>query len=301
MKYSEFAPLIGFEKINNIYVNEIDGYKIYFKDFQFLTLTIPSIYIPLSQEISKEYIKKLTHAVDDNFCAIYSINDKPNVAVVSLIEGKMDKKETQDKLIEEIKLAINTLKADGYTPMINSPFTGNETPYISYGLDYLPIEEEYRLKKIAEIKSNLGNTPKYRYVISILFSLIFASIGLLPALLLCIYKDYYFTGFVCLMPLGSTLGYYLSRVESKKWIKITTALIGILFIVCFSIYSIPHMAEARNLSILKYMKYHKFQGLRKVIFSLLISYSGFGSIKMLEKRKHDYNKELDEFLYDSER
>ena len=134
----------------NIYVNEIDGYKIYFKDFQFLTLTIPSIYIPLSQEISKEYIKKLTHAVDDNFCAIYSINDKPNVAVVSLIEGKMDKKETQDKLIEEIKLAINTLKADGYTPMINSPFTGNETPYISYGLDYLPIEEEYRLKKIAE-------------------------------------------------------------------------------------------------------------------------------------------------------
>ena len=100
------------------------------------------------------------------------------------------------------------------------------------------------------------------------------------------------------MPLGSTLGYYLSRGESKKWIKITTALIGILFIVCFSIYSIPHMAEARNLSILKYMKYHKFQGLRKVIFSLLISYSGFGSIKMLEKRKHDYNKELDEFLLD---
>lgn len=301
MNYEKFASLIGFKKINNIYVNEFDGYKVYFKDYQLLTLNIPSIYIPLDKEIDKEYIKKLTHSVDDNYCAIYGINNKPNIAVVSLIEGNMEKEDVQNKLISEIKLAINTLKNDGYGPMINSPFTGNETPYISYGLDYLPIEEEYRLKKIEEIKSNIVSSPKYRYVISLILSLLFATIGLLPALLLCIYKDYYFTGFVCLMPLGSTLGYYLSKVESKKWIKLTTSLIGIIFIICFSIYSIPHMANARDLSLLKYMKYHKFQGFRKVLFSLLICYSGFGSIKMIEKKKHDYSKELQLFLYDDEK
>lgn len=295
MKYEEFAELMGFERKGSIFYKTIDGYNVYFKDYQFLTLTIPSIFIPLDKELSKEYIKKLTHSVDDNFCAMYGLNNKMNIAVVSLIEGSMLKEENRLKLEEEINLAINTLKADGYTPMTKCPFEDVETPYIGFGEDYVPVSRSVLDKTISNLEEKVNSASNKRSILSVVLSLIFASIGMLPALLLCIFNDYYFTGFAVLMPLGSVLGYYLSKAQSKKWLKLTTAIIGAVFILCFTSWSIPHMASARGLSLVKYMTYHKYQGIRKALFSLVLCYSGFGSVKMLDKKKVDYKRILDTF------
>ena len=59
MKYDDYATLLGFQKIKNVYVLNKEGYSIYLRDWQYMVLNIPSFYIPLDKEITKDAIKAL--------------------------------------------------------------------------------------------------------------------------------------------------------------------------------------------------------------------------------------------------
>ena len=41
MKYDDYATLLGFQKIKNVYILNKEGYSIYLRDWQYMVLNIP--------------------------------------------------------------------------------------------------------------------------------------------------------------------------------------------------------------------------------------------------------------------
>ena len=68
-----------------------------------------------------------------------------------------------------------------------------------------------------------------------------------------------------------------------------------IIILCFSIFSIPYMAKMNELSFIDYLFSDGWVGLRKIIFSALFLFGGFGIQKIISPFKKDYLKEYKKF------
>ena len=115
MKYDDYIEGLGLKRNKNIYVMEKDGYYIYLKDWQYMVLNIPSFYIPLDKEITKDAIKALQVEALGNACAALSLGSKADTLIVTLPEGNKNKK--IDLMKEILNNVIECLKDMGYLPM----------------------------------------------------------------------------------------------------------------------------------------------------------------------------------------
>ena len=90
MDYQEIAKQLFFEKKEGIFVKKINEYYLYLKDWEYMVLNIPSIFVYLDKELTKEELKRVEIAALNNACSIDSVNNKKNILIVSLPEGKKD-------------------------------------------------------------------------------------------------------------------------------------------------------------------------------------------------------------------
>ena len=98
MKYDEYALSLGFTKHKNVYVLEMDGFKVYLRDWQYMVLTIQSFYIPLDRPLNKDMIKEIQFAALNNACAMASLGNKNDTLIITLPEGNKAKEKTQETM-----------------------------------------------------------------------------------------------------------------------------------------------------------------------------------------------------------
>lgn len=294
MKYDDYIEGLGFKRNKNIYVMEKDGYYIYLKDWQYMVLNIPSFYIPLDKEITKDAIKTLQVEALGNACAALSLGSKADTLIVTLPEGNKNKK--IDLMKEILDNVLNCLKDMGYLPMHICPICKKDAEYDLFGSHYCPIHKECRNYYLSILETKMEESEGFniKYFLAFLFVLIGIDLGLILPILLTIYLHDYFTGVLALIPILATLGLFLSKAPSKKWLKITVGTLVFLSVVTFLVISIPYMISyTESKDAFSYFFQNGWVGFRKVLFGGIISLGGFGGAKFLDKFKKDYNKEIE--------
>ena len=217
MKYDDYALDLGFKKIGKVYTFEAEEYIMYFKDWEYSLLNVPSIFIPLDRPLTKEKLDKLTKAASDNVCVSFSLGNENDTLIVTLPSGNKKKDSVKKLIIEEINNVVKVLKEDGYLKMRICPICHKEAEYMVFGDNYCPMHIECKEKYIMALKEKNKEESKltYKYPLALLLTLIGALVGILPALLLTIFnKDYLFGGMVCFAPIIGTLLYALAKVLS---------------------------------------------------------------------------------------
>ena len=128
-------------------------------------------------------------------------------------------KETVESILARV---VKLCKIENYKPLNVCPICKLEAPYNRFGDNYTPIHEEclnaHKEKLIELVEQDKKVTT--RHFISILVSLLTSLIGLLPALLLCIFNHDYPTPLLALVPLFSVGSYYFINASPKKFLKI---------------------------------------------------------------------------------
>ena len=243
-------------------------------------------------------IKRIEQAALGNVCFLTSKNIKNDTLVITLPEGKNN----QDKFVSTVEDIINRvcklLKIDGFTKMNTCPVCKKEAQYQVFGDNYLPIHDECKEVIINNIKAKIlqEKSSKKPYIFAVILILLFGIIGLLPSLLLSYFNYGYFTPLIVLCPLLSCLGLFLSKAPFKKWIRVIAICTPFIIILIFNIISIPYMANMNGKTIVDYIFKDKFIGLRKIVFSTLLSLAGIGITKFISKFRPDYQKELDKLM-----
>ncbi len=294
MKYDDYAAMLGFQKIKNVYVLNKEGYSIYLRDWQYMVLNIPSFYIPLDKEITKDAIKALQVEALGNACAQASLGNKADTLIITLPEGNKIKK--IDLMNEILNNVIECLKDMGYLPMHICPICKKDAEYDLFGSHYCPIHKECRSEYLSKLEELNKKTTGFniKYVLALLFVLIGIGLGLILPILLTINLHDYFTGVLALIPILATLGLFLSKAPSKKWLKITVGLLVFIAIATFLAISIPYMITfTESKDTFSYFFQNGWVGFRKVFFGGILSLGGFGGAKFLDKFKKDYSKEIE--------
>lgn len=297
MKYDEYANLIGFSKIDKVYVRLENDFYVYLKDWDYLIYKIASFYIPLNKQISKDELKKLQDAAAGNVGTLYSLGEKNNTVIISLESGNKLKDSVVDNINLEIRNVCIELKRMGYSQMECCPICHKEAEYNVFGSNYCPIHNECKnnyLNELIKLNDSSKKFNKFDFF-AILFGILFSVVGLIPALLLCLFNHNYFSGIICLIPIGAAFGYYLSKCSSKKITRYFIGSFVFILVIGFSIFAIMNMANYFDESIIDYCFKGKMLGLRKIIFAVILSFGGFGGCKMIDKFKRNYQKELFEF------
>lgn len=297
MKYDEYANLIGFNKIDNVYVRYENDFFLYLKDWEYSLFNIPSFYIPLRSEIHKSELKKLQESAGGNVGALYSLGGKNNTVIISFAEGNKLKDNVILEINQEIKNVCIELKKMGYSKMECCPICHTKADYNVFGNDYCPIHDDCKNRYLEDLVKLNIRSKKFnkKDLLALLLGILLSVVGMLPALLLCLFNHNYFSGIICFIPIGCALGYYLSKCNSKKITRYILSTFVFLFIFCFTIFAIINMASFYDESILNYCFTGKMLGLRKIIFAVILSFGGFGGTKFIDKFKINYQKELDKF------
>ena len=217
---------------------------------------------------------------------------------MSLESGNKEDKKVQDKILAQIIVVCSTLQKEGYEPMKECPICHQEASFGDFGDNYIPIHEECRNTYVNKL-TNIVNENKgfnSKYLLSIILSFILGLIGIVPAILLAYFKLDYFTGLIVLTPLLGTLGFFLSKAQSKKWLRIVTGVICLVIVLAFTFWAFSYIISQKEITLFEYMFKGKMVGLRKSIFTLILSLGGFGGTKFVSKFRVDYQKELDKFI-----
>lgn len=295
--FESFAPSIGFAPRDGVYVQEAEGFYIYLRSWQYMVLEIPSFFIPLDRALGKEELKKLEQAALNNACGKCSFASAGDALIITLPDGKKDSEKFAETCRKMIARVCKLLKAMEYHPMSLCPVCLQQGEYRRFGDHYLPCHDACieRYKQTLKEKADPGGKSAARYPVSMLLSLLFACIGALPALLCCLFAKGYFTGLIALIPIGSVAGYALGKAQDSRWIRWFSALLPTVLIIAFTAWSLPYLAAAKSLTFSEFLFAEGWKGLRKIIFSVLFCFGGFGGIRFLGKFRKDYGEELKKF------
>ena len=295
MKKDLYAEKINYKKINKVYVNETLGFTSYLKDWQYLVLNIPSIYIPLNKAISKEEIDKISKALFNTACASCKTRIDNDTIIITLPDGKKGSPRWCELASAQLGGAIAILKEDGYGPLDVCPICYEKADYMEFGDQYIPLHEDCKNVVITKIENKIKEENKKLYLcgISLLVSFIFSLIGIVPALLLSYFNNDFFTGLVALVPILNALGYFLIKAPNNKYLRFITSIFPLIVIGVFCFYIFPHNMQGLNMDMYQYCFTNGWVGFRKIIFLTLFSIGGFGTVKFFSKFKIDYQKELD--------
>ena len=292
MDYQEIAKQLSFEEKEGIFVKKINEYYLYLKDWEYMVLNIPSIFVYLDKELTKEELKRVEIAALNNACSIDSVNNKKNILIVSLPEGKKDE-EYFNKCNTIIERVIKILSNDGYGPGRNCPLCDKEGEYHRYLNHYVPLHSACRDEKLEEVKKicKLEDTFSKHYVFAVLLSLIVGIVGLIPACL-CVYYNYeYFSPLLILVSLFIVGINFLIKTPRNKKLMLVLNFIPVVLIVIFNIFSLPYMARGNEMTFLQYLISDFILGIRKILFTTLLSFGGFGLNKTFAKFLPNNQKE----------
>ena len=298
MKYDNLAASLQFQKEGRVFYKEIKGFKVYFKDWAYLIYSFGAFYIPCNKEITTPILKKIEQEAFGNVGALFTIGSKNDTLIMSLESGNKEDKKVQDKILAQIIVVCSTLQKEGYEPMKECPICHQEASFGDFGDNYIPIHEECRNTYVNKL-TNIVNENKgfnSKYLLSIILSFVLGLIGIVPAILLAYFKLDYFTGLIVLTPLLGTLGFFLSKAQSKKWLRIVTGVICLVIVLAFTFWAFSYIISQKEITLFEYMFKGKMVGLRKSIFTLILSLGGFGGTKLVSKFRVDYQKELDKFI-----
>ena len=294
MKFKDYAKDLGFEDKNNIYVKEVNGYTVYLKNFQYIILQVPSFYIPLDKELTKDELKELTEAAYQNACFVSTTSNKNDTLIITLPEGNKKKEYKQQIMNEILDNVTKKLIKFNYHKLTICPICKKEALYNNFGQDFIPIHDECKNKYIEEIKTKIKEESGFRfsYILEILLSIIGISIGLIPSILLLIFTGDYFTGLLALVPILGVLLSLLPKAPKRKDLSIVIgtmiSLVVIGMIIFTVIYSNSNIEES-------YLLIDGGKGIRKIIFGSIISLAGFGILRFTSKFKKNYKDELKKF------
>ncbi|MGN1295901.1 MAG: YrzE family protein [Bacilli bacterium] len=297
MKYENLATSLEFSKEGNVFFKEIKGFKVYFKDWAYLIYSFGAFYIPCNKEITTPLLKKIEQEAFGNVGALFTISSKNDTLIMSLESGNKNEKNVQDKILAQMIVVCTTLQNEGYEPMKECPICHQEASFGDFGDNYVPIHEQCRNEYINKL-TNLVNENKgfnTKYLVSIILSLVLGVVGIIPAVFVTFFNLDYFTGLIIFTPLLGTLGFFLSKAQSKKWLRIVTGIICFAIIFAFTFWAFSYIISQKEITFLEYMFSGKMVGLRKSIFTLILSLGGFGGTKFVSKFRVDYQKELDKF------
>lgn len=295
MKYEEYAEKIGFKKEGKIFVKEVDGFKMYLKNWQYIVLSIPSFYIPLNKPISKEQVNKISKALFDTACAPGKLKVEGDVLIISLPDGKKGSEKWTLLAVNQTLESVKILKEEGFEPMKECPLCGKEATYGEFGDNYCPIHPECKEAYIKKVEEKIKEEDKQvgKGILSILVTTLLSLIGALPAFLLGYFLYDFFTGVVAVIPILNSIGYFLMKAPNKKWVRLITGIVPFIIMVCLGIFIIPHMAQGNNLSLFDYCFTSGWVGFRKIIFMTILSFGGFGGVRFFSKYKVNYERELE--------
>ncbi len=297
MKIEEYSESLGFKKDNNSYILDINGFRVYLKYWNYLLYKIPAFYIPVNEEVTKNEIKRIENSVFGNVCSIGKFNNKKNILIVTLEDGKKNNLEVINKIKEEINNAVSKLKEDGYTPMKLCPICNNKAEYKSFIDISLPIHDNC----LKEYKNNIEEIVKENNKINIkniLLTLLGVSasiIGIIPALLFMIFTNNYITVLLALSVILLTLTYKLFKLPNGKIYNIILGISNFIIVFSFVIYSLFYISSNLEISTLDYLINNNLEGIRKIIFGLLFSIGGFGSLKIINRLGENYKEVLEKF------
>lgn len=298
MKYEKLASSLDFKKEGNVYYKEINGFKVYFKDWSYLIYSFGAFYVPCNKEITTPLLKKIEQEAFGNVGALFTIGSKNDTLIISLESGNREDKKIQDKILAQMIVVCSTLQKEGYEMMKECPICHQEATWGEFGDNYIPIHEDCRNKYIDKL-TNLVNENKgfnTKYLIAIILSIFLGIIGIIPAILVTYFNKDYFTPLIVLTPLLGTLGFFLSKSQSKKWLRVVTGIICLVIVFAFTFWAFSYIISQKEITLFEYMFKGKMVGLRKSIFTLILSFGGFGGTKLVSKFRVDYQKELDKFI-----
>ena len=297
MKFDDYAISLGFTKNKNVYTLEVNDFKLYLKNYQYMILAIPSIFIPLNKPLNKEDIKDLQIAAYANACFMGKTSEAKDTLIVTLPEGNKQKEEKQKIIKEIITNVINILREKGYAPLNLCPICHKEASYDIFGDTYSPIHTECKNEYLNKLKdlSEKEKGFKPSYVLAVLLTILGTAIGLLPVILLAIFNHDYFTGLFALGPICGSLAQLLAKAPKKKTLAASLGAIILSLVIATLIFTIIYIPNAKNISIQDYIINDGAQGLRKIIFGSLLSFAGFGILRFLSKFKINYTEELKKF------
>lgn len=294
MKIEEYGQLLKFELKSNVFVLKVNGYNVYLKEWQYVIMNIPSFYISVDKEITKEELKRLEQAALNNACALSTVSNKNDTLIITLPEVKRDQEKFVENCNNILSRVTKLLKLDGFNNLSLCPVCHKEAPYDNFMGSYIPLHLECKekvknnlLKKIEEEKGF-----KWSYVLAIFMSLAMGVIGLLPSFFLAIYKFDYFTPLIVLCPILMVSGLFISRAPLKKWLKIIIWICCVGLIVAFDIYTLPIMARGRNLAFKDYIFGNGWVGFRKILFTSIFALGCLGMMKFISKFRPNYQEQL---------
>lgn len=280
MEFKEYALDLEFELNENIYFKQKKDYFLYLKNWKYLTLNIPSIYIPVMGKINKEIIKKIEQAALNNACSFEKLNDKCGMIIVSLPDG--NKKD--NKFVETYKniesRVIKLLEIENINPLNVCPICFEEATRHSFLGNYVPIHEECYKGYFTQLEDEVNNAKDNDFLF-LISSIIFSCVGLVPVILCTYFLHGYIAPVILFSPLGIALSVILFKFPKRKWIKICACLIPFILIAIFNIFSIPFLAKCKEMNLQDFFFTEGFEGLRKVILTTIISFSPFGILKMI--------------------
>ena len=296
MEIKEYAEKIGFSLIKGIYVKEIDNYILYLGNWDYFMLTIPSIFIPLKGKIQN--IKELEQVCLNNACGKLKLDQKDEILIVSLPEGKKDEKFIE-KVNEIIRRLLTYLKNRNYTKKELCPLCLQKAEYNLFLQNYVPMHQNcYNSYK----NEMLQIKPKYdfKFYLSIVLSLICSFIGLIPCYFLMKSNLNYFSGLLVLCPLLSILPSLLLKADRNKILKLTTSLIPLILIISFTVYSMIYIVNNKPISWFNFFFQEGLVGLRKAIFNTILAFGGLGINKIISSLKKDNHKIFELLSKDNE-
>lgn len=287
MKYEDFYKKLNFTKLNNCYYLNKDGYLFYLKDYESV-LTIKSFYVTLNEEIKKEHLKEFTLAAFENVCFAKTNESNNDTLIITLPSSAKVNEGFINSCLNVINAITKKLKELGYTPKTRCLYCHDEAEYNTFNDEYLPLHNECKEKIKEEYQQKLDkqNKEKYRYLISLAFSLMIACLAFFVNYFITYYSNMIITPLLLLITFGSFFGLHLSNAKNDKISYLITFIISINFVALFNFLAFSHLANIKELTFLQYLNQNTWHFIRKILFSILFIFAGFRIYKMFFAKKH---------------
>lgn len=293
MEFKDFAYQIGFKKQDNCYYLIKDQYVFYLKNFETF-IKIKSFYVSVNEEIKKEHLKEFTTAAFENVCYAATNESINDTLIITLPTSSKVNEGFINSCTNIINSIVKKLELLGYTPKTRCLHCHLEADYNTINDSYIPlhIECKEKIRKIYQEKLEKQNKEKYRYILSILYSLLICTLGFFINYTITYFFNVIITPLLLLITFGSFLGLHLSSAKNDTFSYLISFIISINFIVLFNVLAFNHLSTINELTITTYINENIWYFIRKIVFSTLFIFGGFRIYKMFFAKKHPNFVEL---------
>lgn len=233
------------QEITLKYVGE--KYVGHLEDYYFSIIPIQGNYngqgalFVFPNEVSKEMRKTVQKQLKTP--VLFKKHKIKNDALLIYLPMKLfsNKDKYEEKVNSIITQAVATFKTNLLRQTQNcdickAPFESEEEKMFHVWQDsYVPSHEACLGREINKVKESirLEDTRSNYLIVSIIFSMIGAVIGIIPMVLGVFYMDTYYALFYALIPVGAFYGYKLGKAPMKNYMLYLIIIISVIVVVVF--------------------------------------------------------------------